>query len=141
VGIEQRPEHVFERLLAVTPACQQSFATHIAQTWLNAIADGEQVFTTVLDLPASERFFAGLRSLDHALETTTFEAQPAATIFQGPIADALTHVGQLALMRGAAGVPVRPESYARAEIRLGHVGRDQSASRKEFDGDASHPKK
>jgi hypothetical protein len=89
---------------------------------------------------ARERFFAGLRLLDGALETTTFEAHSAAMIFQGPIADALTHVGQLALLRGAAGLPVRPESYARADIRPGRVGRDQSASRKEFDGDASRPK-
>jgi hypothetical protein len=58
-------------------------------------------------------------------------------IFQGPVADALTHVGQLAMMRGAAGAPVRPESYARAEIRVGRVGREQAAARKEFDGDAS----
>jgi hypothetical protein len=49
----------------------------------------------------------------------------------------LTHVGQLAMLRGAAGAPVRPESYARAEIAAGRVGRDQSATRKEFDGDAS----
>jgi len=90
---------------------------------------------------ACDRFFAGLRSLDQALETTTFEAHSAGMIFQGPIADALTHVGQLALMRGAAGAPVRPESYARAEIHTGRVGRDQSAARKEFDGDASRPKK
>jgi hypothetical protein len=39
----------FERLLGITPAWQQSFATHIAQTWLNAIADGEQVFMVCFD--------------------------------------------------------------------------------------------
>ncbi len=58
-------------------------------------------------------------------------------MFQGPIADALTHVGQLALMRGMIGAPVRPESYARAAIAVGRTGRDQSAARTEFDGDAS----
>jgi hypothetical protein len=58
-------------------------------------------------------------------------------IFQGPIADALTHVGQLALLRGMAGLPVRPESYARATIRVGVVGLSQAAERVEFDGDAS----
>jgi hypothetical protein len=66
---------------------------------------------------------------------------PFATIFQGPIADALTHVGQLAMMRGAAGLAVRPESYARAEISTGRVGLDQSAKRTEFDGDASRYRK
>jgi len=58
-------------------------------------------------------------------------------IFQGPIADALTHVGQLAMLRGIAGTPVRPESYARATIEVGQVGREQSSERREFDGDAS----
>jgi hypothetical protein len=36
-----------------------------------------------------------------------------------------------------AGVPVRPESYARATIRVGVVGLSQAAERVEFDGDAS----
>ena len=62
-------------------------------------------------------------------------------MFQGPIADALTHVGQLAIMRGVAGEPVRPESYARATIEPGRVGRDQAPPGREFDGDASRPAK
>ncbi len=55
------------------------------------------------------------------------------------IADALTHVGQLAMLRRIAGAPVRAESYACAEIVAGRVGADQSANRVEFDGDASAP--
>lgn len=55
----------------------------------------------------------------------------------GPLADALTHVGQLAMLRGAAGAPVRPESYARAEITRGRTGLDQPTPRVEVDGDAS----
>ena len=43
---------------------------------------------------------------------------PAEMIIQGPLADALTHVSQLSMLRGALGAPVRPESYARAEIVL-----------------------
>ena len=62
---------------------------------------------------------------------------PAEKIFQGPIADALTHVGQLALLRGMAHIPVRPESYARAAITVGRVGADQPPPGREFDGDAS----
>ena len=86
---------------------------------------------------ASDRFFRGLLTLDDTLGTATFEAHSADQIFQGPIADALTHVGQLAMIRGAINAPVRPESYARAEIRIGRVGREQSPARREFDGDAS----
>ena len=62
---------------------------------------------------------------------------PAEILFQGPIADALTHVGQLSMMRGAAGAPVRPESYARASIAAGVVGLEQPPPGREFDGDAS----
>jgi len=58
-------------------------------------------------------------------------------LIQGPLADALTHVGQLAMLRGAAGAPVRPESYARADIVAGRVGMDQAPAGREFDGDAS----
>ena len=65
------------------------------------------------------------------------EPLPLEVIFQGPIADALTHVGQLAMMRGMAAAPVRPESYASARIAAGRVGRDQDPERREFDGDAS----
>jgi hypothetical protein len=39
------------------------------------------------------------------------------------------------------GSAVRPESYARAEIRAGRVSREQAAPRAEFDGDASRPRK
>jgi hypothetical protein len=88
----------------------------------------------------SDRFFRGLRALDAALARRRANPFPAEVIFQGPVADALTHVGQLALLRGASGMPVRPESYARARIRLGRVGRKQAARRVEFDGDASRPK-
>jgi hypothetical protein len=84
-----------------------------------------------------DRFFKGLLALDAAIGESSLTEYSAETIFQGPIADALTHVGQLALIRGIAGVPVRPESYARAEIQVGRVGTEQSATRKEFDGDAS----
>jgi hypothetical protein len=86
---------------------------------------------------ACDRFFRGLAALDHELSVSPLDAFPADVIFQGPIADALTHVGQIALIRGVAGAPVRPESYARADIRAGHVGREQSDVRREFTGDAS----
>ena len=83
------------------------------------------------------RFFAGLAALDHALAAEGPFKGSVDKLIQGPLADALTHVGQLALLRGMAGAPVRPESYARAKIETGRVGRDQAAPGYEFDGDAS----
>jgi hypothetical protein len=83
------------------------------------------------------RFFDGLAALDAALAADGPFAGKLDKIIQGPLADALTHVGQLAMLRGMAGAPVRPESYARAAIEVGRVGRDQTAPAFEFDGDAS----
>jgi hypothetical protein len=88
---------------------------------------------------AVDRFFDGLTALDRALVATPRETLRQDVIFQGPVADALTHVGQLAMMRGMIGAAVRPESYARAHISVGRVGRDQDVVRTEFDGDASPP--
>jgi hypothetical protein len=84
-----------------------------------------------------ERFFSGLAALDAALAADGPFAGSIEKMIQGPLADALTHVGQLAMLRGMAGVPVRPESYARAAITAGRVGRDQAPPGFEFDGDAS----
>ena len=83
------------------------------------------------------RFFEGLRALDQFLASDAPLGNPAEMLIQGPLADALTHVGQLAMLRGAAGIPVRPESYAQAEIAAGRVELDQAPPVREFDGDAS----
>ena len=83
-----------------------------------------------------ERFFSSLGRLDAQLAAGA-PKYASTVIFQGPVADALTHVGQLSLLRGHAGAPVKPESYGRAEIVIGRVGRDQSRQRVEFEGDAS----
>src|SRR5262245_28298338 len=83
-----------------------------------------------------DRFFNGLAALDAAIADAGFNGS-IEKLIQGPLADALTHVGQLAMLRGMMGKPVRPESYARAVITAGRVGLDQEAPRAEFDGDAS----
>jgi hypothetical protein len=108
--------------------------------WAERLARGESRWAaqpTAEWQAACDRLFSGLLALDAALADSTFEAIAPGVIFQGPIADALTHVGQLSMIRGTMGAPVRPESYAKAEILAGRVGREQSSIRKEFDGDAS----
>ncbi len=84
-----------------------------------------------------ERFFTGLAALDAALAADGPFTGSVEKLIQGPLADALTHVGQVAMLRGMAGIPIRPESYARAEIVIGRVGAEQSPPGREFDGDAS----
>src|SRR5438132_13791089 len=75
-----------------------------------------------------ERFFSGLKAFDDFLASDhPLEATPD-KLFQGPIADALTHVGQIAMLRRMAGAPVKGESYFAAEIVPGRVGREQTAT-------------
>ena len=74
-----------------------------------------------------QRFFATLHAFDAYLESG--EPMYAATepLFQGPIADALTHVGQLAMLRRLAGAPTRGENFYVADVRVGQVGAKQPA--------------
>ncbi len=81
----------------------------------------------------AERFFAGLQEFDAYLASDLPLGVLAGRLFQGGIADALTHVGQLAFLRRLAAAPVRAENYARAEIVVGRVGAEQSAPKREFD--------
>lgn len=80
-----------------------------------------------------ERFFDGLAALDAYLASDAPLGWSAERLFQGPVADALTHVGQLCMLRRLAGAPVRGENYAKAQIQAGRVGPGQSAPRVEFD--------
>lgn len=79
------------------------------------------------------RFFEAARELDHFSSSDEPLADSPEKLFQGPIADALTHTGQLAMLRRLAGNPVRGENYFRAEIEAGRVGPDQAAPNREFD--------
>ena len=90
--------------------------------------------TTPTDWDAEAgRFFQGLALLDACLASDDALGCEAARLFQGPLADALSHVGQLALLRRLAGSPVRGENYFRALIEEGRVGPDQATPVKEFD--------
>ena len=81
----------------------------------------------------SERFFAVIKAFDDFLASGEVIANPLEKLFQGPIADALTHVGQINLLRRMFDAPVRGENYFKAEIEIGRVGEDQSARRVEFE--------
>ena len=80
-----------------------------------------------------ERFFAALKKFDDYLASSEPLHASAEGLFQGPLADALTHVGQIAMLRRLAGSPVKGENYYRAEIVSGRVGPEQSAPRREFE--------
>jgi len=79
------------------------------------------------------RFFAALEAFGACLASELPLACPPEKLFQGPIADALTHVGQIAMLRRLAGSPVRGENYFRARIGVDRVGADQPAAVQEFE--------
>ena len=79
------------------------------------------------------RFYTAIRELDSFLATDMPLAHPVEKFVQGPIGDALTHVGQIAMLRRIAGGPVKGENYYVAEIAAGRVGAEQSVPRREFD--------
>ena len=104
--------------------------------WAVQLAEGRHVWKSSAPLPWSrgvERFFATLATLDARLASEAALGFPPEGLFQGPVADALIHVGQLALLRRLAGAPVRGENYFKAEIAVGRVGPEQAAPRREFD--------
>jgi hypothetical protein len=80
-----------------------------------------------------ERFHASLGAFDDYLASDAALGHSAEKLFQGPIADSLTHVGQIAILRRLADSPIRAESYARSDIVAGRVGREQTPSQFEFD--------
>ncbi len=103
--------------------------------WALSMSEGRRAWKDSLPLPwenECERFFAALKKLDDYVASDKPLAVSEEKLFQGPIADALTHVGHIAMLRRMAGVPVKGESYFEAEITVGRVGADQAAPRKEF---------
>ena len=98
-------------------------------------ARGEQHWHHSAPLPwpqEKHRFFAALEALDDYLASDGRLESPAEKLFQAPISDALTHVGQIALLRRLAGAPLRAENYYVAKIAIGTVGPDQPAPVQEF---------
>ena len=103
--------------------------------WALSMADGRREWHDSAPLAwekECERFFAALKKFDDYLESEKPLQAPAEKLFQGPIADALTHVGQIAMLRRMAGVPMKGENYFVAEMTVGRVGADQATPRKEF---------
>jgi hypothetical protein len=81
----------------------------------------------------SERFFAGLAAFDEYLGSDAELHASAEKLFQGAVADALTHVGQIAMLRRLAGSRVRGENYSKAKIAAGRTGPNQMTPVSEFD--------
>jgi len=104
--------------------------------WALSLAQGQERWHDSSPLSwekETERFFGSLKKLDSYLASGGQLREAPEKLFQGPIADALTHVGQINLLRRLAGAPVRGENYSLAEITAGRVGAQQTPPQHEFD--------
>lgn len=104
--------------------------------WALSIVSGQRQWHDSEPLPWPQevsRFFAALASLDAYLASEKPLHGDVEKLFQGGLADAFTHTGQIAMLRRMAGCPVRGENYYMAHIEKGRVGPDQAAPVREFD--------
>jgi len=106
--------------------------------WALSMAEGKQRWNNSPPLPWDEecaRFFDALKAFDDLLASDLPVQHDLARLFQGPVADALTHTGQIAQLRRLHGSPIKGENYNRADIAAGRVGFDQTPAnpKNEFD--------
>ncbi len=124
--------------LAETTRTPGEILAHVGDLldWALALAQGKPDWK---DSPPLEweavmrRFFDALEELDRYLISSSALHCTPEQLFQGPVADALTHIGQIAMLRRLAKSPIRGENYFRAQIQAGRVGQDQAGPVREFD--------
>ena len=91
------------------------------------LVKGELVHLTSAPLPweqESARFFSAVKKFDIYLESAAPLAHPVEQFIQGPIGDALTHIGQIVMLRRMAGKPVLVKRYFTAEIVAGQINEE-----------------
>lgn len=104
--------------------------------WALSIAQGAQAWRDSSPLPWDQevaRFHDTLKRFDDYLASEAPLACEPEQLVQGPVADSLTHVGQITLLRRLSGAPMRSENYFKADIAAGRVGAGQTPPRREFD--------
>jgi hypothetical protein len=103
--------------------------------WALSMAEGDQRWAPVPPRGWAEekhRFFAALAAFDAYLASDQPMNAPLERLLQGPVTDALTHVGQLAMMRRLAGSPACGENFYVAAVAVGQVGAEQPAAVRPF---------
>jgi hypothetical protein len=103
--------------------------------WALSAAEGKERWRFSKPLPWAEenaRFFAAVGALDAYLASREPVHASIEGLMQGPVTDALTHVGQLAMMRRLAGSPTVGENFFVAAVAVGQVGAEQPAAVQPF---------
>jgi hypothetical protein len=106
--------------------------------WVLRMIRGAPSWTSADPLPWEDeirRFYDALGRVDQELASGAPILWDPGKVIQGGIADALTHTGQLAMLRRLAGYKMKGESYARADIEVGRVGLDQTPANPAYEFD------
>jgi len=119
------------------PKTPEQILAHVGDLfdWALSIAEGAQKWNNSTPLAWDAevaRLFGAVKRFDDYLASDAPLAATPERLFQGPIADALTHIGQLAMLRRLAACPMKSENYHQADIVTGRVGAEQTAARREF---------
>jgi len=132
------PESFAAFTLGDSPRTPAKILAHLGDLfdWALSMARGEATWHDSQPLAWDaevSRFFDSIKKFDDYLASHEPLRSSAEGLFQGPLADALTHIGQIAMLRRLAGCPIKGENYFKAEITAGRVGLEQAAPRREFD--------
>ena len=131
VAISDAPENFAAFKIGETIRTPVEILAHIGDLLEGALylMKGEFVYLSSAPLSWKEevtRFFTAAKEFDAYLASDAPLNQPIEKIIQGPVSDALTHVGQIVIMRRAAGAPVRVEGYFTADIVPGEIEKEFS---------------
>jgi hypothetical protein len=135
------PEAFAEYLAAPGSNSPRKLLAHMGDLmeWgLRKARDGDRRWTNATPLPweqEQERFFAAVGALDAFLASNAPMRWDPGELFQGGMADALTHTGQLAMLRRLSGHKMKGENYSRADIVVGRTGLEQTPPRPEYEFD------
>jgi len=137
-AIQNAPDGFAEFRIGETSRTPGEILAHISDLldWILRLSKGEKGGLNSQPLEwknETERFYTTIQELDSYLASDLPVNAPLEKLMQGPILDAFTHTGQIALMRRLAGSPVKGENYFKANIIAGRVGPEQSSERFEFD--------
>jgi hypothetical protein len=137
-ALRAAPESFATFAIGDSPRTPAKILAHLGDLfdWALAMARGESAWHDSQPLAWNDevlRFFTSLKKFEDFLASPEPLRAPMESLFQGPIADSLTHVGQLAMLRRIACCPIKGENYYKAEIVAGRVGLEQATPRREFD--------
>ncbi len=137
-AVRDAPDSFASFKASETTRTPEQILAHIGDLldWGLSIAKGAEAWNNSEPLEWNQeinRFHTALEKFDNFLASDAELSAGCERLFQGPIADALTHVGQLTMLRRIAGAPIKGENYSRAKIEAGRVGAEQAAPKREFD--------